>query len=204
MHRLTAVLMTLAVVAASLLLTAPAGSAAPPLRGVITFDKFSHSPSSSRVVWQLQQRQGDGRWKVVETRSWRAGAGMLGRRGRNSCVRNRGWLPNGTYAVKQYDDYSGNLIKGRAFRLEDKRCPNGTVRRNLFLHTEQVARNRQCPNRRGDQVCRWEVPRNNDYKSAGCIKLAPAHLAELVALYHRHFAAGVRYPKDQVVLRVVD
>ncbi len=205
MNRLTAVLMTLAVVAASLLLAAPAGSAAaPPWRGVITFDKNWQSPSNSRMVWQLQQRQPDGRWKVVETRTWRAGAGMLGKRGRNACVRNRGWLPNGTYAVKLYNDYPGNLIKGRALRLEDKRCPNGTVRRNLFVHTEQGARNRQCPNRRGDQVCRWEFPRYNDYKSAGCIKLAPGHLAELVALYQRHFRAGVRYSKNQVVLRVVN
>ena len=203
MNRPTAVLMGLAVVTASLFLAAPAGAAAPPWRGVIIFDKNWQSPSNSRVVWQLHQRQGDGRWKVVETRSWRAGAGMLGRHGRNSCVRNKGWLPDGTYALKQYNDYSGNLIKGRAFRLEDKRCPNGTVRRNLFIHTEQGARNRQCPNRRGDQVCRWEFPRYNDYKSAGCIKLAPGHLAELVALYQRHFRAGGRYPKDQVVLRVV-
>ena len=203
MNRATTVLMALAIVTTSLFVTAPAGSAAPPWRGVITFDKNWQSPSNSRLVWQLYQRQADGQWKVVETRSWRSGSGKLGKRGRNSCVNNKGWLPNGTYAVKQYNDYHGNLIKGRAFRLEDKNCPSGNRRFDLFVHTEQGARNRQCPNRRGDQVCRWEFPRFNDYKSAGCIKLAPGHLAQLVALYQRHFVAGVRYPKDQVVLRVV-
>jgi hypothetical protein len=171
---------------------------------VITFDKNWQSPSNSKLIWQLYQRQGDGTWKVVETRSWRSGSGKLGKKGRNSCVNNKGWLPNGTYAVRQYNDYRGNLIKGRAFRLEDKNCPSGNRRFDLFVHTEQGARNTQCRNRRGDQVCRWEFPKFNDYKSAGCIKLAPGHLAQLVASYQRHFQAGVRYPKDQVVLRVID
>lgn len=204
MNRVTTVLIALAVVAASVLVGAPASSAAPPWRGVITFDKNWKSPSDSRLIWQLHKRQGDGKWKVVETRSWRSGSGRLGKAGRNSCVNNTGWLPNGTYSMRQYNDYHGNLIKGRAFRLDDKNCPSGNRRFNLFIHTEQGSRNKQCANRRGDQVCRWEFPRFNDYKSAGCIKLAPGHLAQLVALYQRHFAAGVRHPKDQVVLRVVN
>jgi hypothetical protein len=203
-NRLTAVLMALAVLVASLLLAAPAESARSPWRGVITFDKNWQSPSHSKLIWQLHQRQGDGTWKVVQTRSWRSGSGMLGRSGRNSCVNNSGWLPNGTYALEQYDNYQGNLIKGRAFRLEDKPCASGNRRFNLFVHTEQASGNRQCADRRGDQVCRWELPRFNDYKSAGCIKLAPRDLAQLVALYQRHFAANVRYAKDQVVLRVVN
>lgn len=194
--------MALALVAASLLLAAPAGSATPPWRGLVTFDKNWGSPSASRLTWQLHQRQGDGKWKVVETRSWRAGSGMLGKRGRNSCVNNQGWLPNGTYAMRQHDDYPGNLIKGRAFRLDNMACTTGNGRSDLFIHTEQGPRNRQCGDRRGDQLCRWEFPRFNDYKSAGCIKLAPGDLAQLVALYKRHFRAGVRYSKDQVVLRV--
>ena len=139
----------------------------------------------------------------MQTRSWRSGSGMLGKTGRNSCVKNKGWLPNGSYAVRQHNNYNGNLIKGRAFRIDNKRCPNGTSRVDLFIHTEQGARNRQCANRRGDQVCRWEYPSYNDYKSRGCIKLAPSHLAQLVRLYQAHFSAGVRYPTGRVVLRVV-
>ncbi len=189
----------------SLVLATPAApaSAAPAWRGVITFDKNPKNPANSKVVWRLYQRLPQGGSKLVESRTWRAGSGMLGKAGRNSCVRNRGWLPNGSYAVRQHNDYHGNLIKGRAFRLDDARCGNGTRRQNLFLHTEQGARNRQCPNRKGDQVCRWEWPRYNDYKSAGCIKMSPRDLAELVRLYQKHFRAGTRYAKSQVVLRVV-
>ena len=118
-------------------------------------------------------------------------------------MRNKGWLPNGDYRVKQWNDYPGNVIKGRAFQLDNKRCGNGTLRQDLFLHTEQGPGSRQCADRRGDQPCRWEFPRINDYKSFGCIKLAPGDLAALVAAYQRHFDAGVRYPADRVVLRVV-
>jgi hypothetical protein len=200
-NRLTAVLMTLAVVTASLLLAAPADSAAPRWRAGITFDKNQKSPANSRLVWKLYHRA-DGKWKVVETRRWRAGSGMLGKAGRNSCVNNKGWLTNGTYRVRQHDDYPGSKIKGRAFRLDDKRCSAGNQRFDLFIHTEQGAGNSQCKNRRGDQLCRWEYPAFNEYKSAGCIKLAPADLRQLVAVYHRHFKAGVRYAKAQVVLRV--
>ena len=201
MNRLTAVLMILAVVTASLLLAAPADSAAPTWRAGITFDKNQRNPASSRLVWKLYHRI-DGKWKVVETRRWRAGSGMLGKAGRNSCVNNKGWLPNGTYRVRQHDNYHGSKIKGRAFRLDDKRCGTGNRRFDLFIHTEQGAGNSQCKNRRGDQLCRWEAPAFNEYKSAGCIKLAPADLRQLVAVYHRHFKAGVRYAKAQVVLRV--
>jgi hypothetical protein len=204
MKRTTAVLLGLLLLATSLLVAAPADSATPPWRGVITFDKLWSSPSDSRLTWQLLQRQSGGSWKVVETKSWRSGSGMLGKGGRNSCVNNKGWLPSGTYNVRQYDNYGGNKIKGRAFRVDDKRCPTGNRRFDLFIHTEQGAGSKQCPNRRGDQLCRWELPRYNEYKSAGCIKLAPADLTELVRLYQRHFRAGVRYSQAQVVLRVVD
>jgi hypothetical protein len=202
MPKITAVLATLGLLLASLMLAPPAGSATPPWRASITFDKNPANPSNSKLIWRLSQRTA-GTWKVVQTRSWRSGSGMLGKTGRNSCVKNKGWLPNGTYAMRQYQNYGGNLIKGRAFRIDNKRCPNGTNRVDLFIHTEQGARNRQCPNRRGDQVCRWEVPAYNDYKSAGCIKLSPTHLYELTRLYHQHFSAGVRYSKARVVLRVI-
>ncbi len=202
MNRLAAVLMTIAVVAASLLLAAPADSATQQWRAGITFDKNQGNPANSRLVWHLYQRDGKD-WKVVETRRWRAGSGMLGKAGRNECVNNKGWLPNGTYRLRAYDDYPGQKIKGRAFRLDDKRCTSGNQRFDLFIHTEQGAGNSQCKNRRGDQLCRWEFPSFNEYKSAGCIKLAPADLRQLAAVFHRHFRSGVRYPKGTVVLRVI-
>jgi hypothetical protein len=198
------VLVALLTALAGVLVAAPAQSEAFPWRASITFDKNSANPAASRVVWRLSQLGAGGAWTVVETRDWRAGSGMLGRRGRNSCVRNTGWLPNGEYHLKQWNDYPGHVIKGRAFQLDDHRCANGTLRRDLFLHTEQGAGSRQCADRRGDQPCRWEFPRVNDYKSFGCIKMAPGDLAELVRLYQRHFRAGVRYPTTAVALRVVD
>ena len=115
----------------------------------------------------------------------------------------RGWLPDGGYRPRLFRDYHGSLIKGRAIYLGQKACHDGTVRTALFIHTEQGAGSRQCANRPGDQPCRWEYPRINDYKSYGCIKMAPRDLAELVRLYHQHFGAGVRYPKGRVVLRVI-
>ena len=143
MTRLTTVLVALAVAATSLLVAAPADSATSPWRASITFDKSPRNPSDSRLVWRLYQLT-DGKWKVVERRQWRAGSGMLGKAGRNACANNKGWLPNGTYRVRQYADYPGHLIKGRVFRLDDKRCASGNRRFDLFVHTEQGAGNSQC------------------------------------------------------------
>lgn len=172
-------------------------------RAIITFDKNPVDPSSSLLTWQVVRQGADGVWSTVEQLSWRAGSGMLGRAGRNECAKSRGWLPDGTYRLRFYRDYPGTLIKGRAFRLDDHRCRNGRRRVQLFIHTEQGAHNTQCPDRPGDQVCRWEMPQINDYKSAGCIKLAPADLAQLSWHFLQFFKAGVRYPKWRVVVRVV-
>jgi hypothetical protein len=181
---------------------APASSATAPLRGVIIFDKNPHNQFNSRVIWRLYQRQA-GKWKIVQTKSWRAGSGLPGKVGRNSCATSKGWLPNGTYALRQYNNYHGNVIKGRAFRLDNKACPSGHVRHDLFLHTEQGAGNTQCKDRKGDQACRWEYPKFNDYKSYGCIKMSPHDLADLTRIYHQHFRAEVRYPKSRVELKVI-
>jgi hypothetical protein len=181
-----------------------AGSTVVRQRAIITFAKNAADPSDSRLTWQLVRRSADGTSRVVEELSWRAGSGALGRAGRNECAKGRGWLPDGSYRLRFHRDYPGSLIKGRAFRLSDHRCRNGrTMRVQLFIHTEQGARNTQCRNRPGDQVCRWEFPKINDYKSAGCIKMAPGDLAELSRHFLQFFRAGVRYPKSRVVVRVV-
>ena len=100
-HRLLTVSAALAVLVASLLLAAPAGSATPPWRAVLTFDKNWQNQFDSRVVWQLYQRQADGAWKVVETRSWRAGSGLPGPVGRNSCKTSKGWFSSWFDTVKK-------------------------------------------------------------------------------------------------------
>ncbi|HET6168426.1 MAG TPA: hypothetical protein VFE07_16470 [Marmoricola sp.] len=172
-------------------------------RAIITFDKNHDDPSDSTLTWKVVHQGDDGVWRVVEQLSWRAGSGMLGTAGRNECAKGRGWLPDGRYRLRFHRDYPGTLIKGRAFRLDDNRCRNGHWRVALFIHTEQAAHNAQCPDGPGDQVCRWEYPEINDYKSAGCIKLAPADLAELSAHFLTFYKAGVRYSKKRVVVRVV-
>ena len=59
-----------------------------------------------------------------------------------------------------------------------------------------------CPDRPGDQICRWEFPKVNDYTSHGCIKLAPAAVLALVRDYQHFFKPGVVYPKSRVHLLV--
>jgi hypothetical protein len=162
----------------------PAGA----LRAVITFDKFWRNPQRSRLHWRVF-RVRDGSRTLVEHLSWRAGSGFT-RHSTNACRRNDGWLPNGYYAPRLHANYQGSLIKGRAIFLGAKRCADGTMRTDLFIHTEQGDRNRQCPDRPGDQVCRWEYPRIDDYRSFGCVKLRPQDLEELYDAWLRRFDLG--------------
>ena len=193
----------LALVGGLLVVPAPAAQAATgPRYAVITFHKNYRDTHRSTLTWEVF-RKVDGKRRTVERREWRAGSGYF-RDSTNACRRNNGWLPSGAYRPRLFRDYPGRFIKGRAIYLGQKRCADGTLRRDLFIHTEQGAGSRQCPDRKGDQACRWEWPRFNDYKSYGCIKMAPGDLRELVNVYHQHFGAGVRYAKARVVLRVID
>jgi hypothetical protein len=172
------------------------------LRAQITFVKDPAHPWAGRITWRAARQQVDGSWTVVSKHSWRAGSGLPGSGTTNACVKGHGWLPDGRYTLRQYDDYAGNLIHGRAFRLSDKRCANGTLREQLFIHTESGAGNAQCADTPGDQLCRWEYPKINDYTSHGCIKMSPADIAALTRDYHRFFKAGVVYPTAKVSLLV--
>jgi hypothetical protein len=172
------------------------------VRATITFTKRPAHPWDSRISWDARKQRADGSWALVAHDDWRAGSGLPGASTTNPCVKGHGWLPDGTYSLRQYDDYAGNLIHGRAFRLSDKRCPNGTLREQLFIHTETGAGNRQCADGPGDQICRWEYPEINDYTSHGCIKMSPGAILALVRAYHRFFAPGVAYPTARVRLVV--
>lgn len=178
------------------------GRAGTTYRASLVFEKNRKHQFRSTLTWRLWERRA-GQERVVEKRSWRAGSGLPGPRGQDPCARSVGWAPNGNYRITLHHDYPGNVIKGRAFRMDNMACRNGTVRQNLFLHTEQGPGSRQCADARGDQACRWEVPRINDYKSNGCLKMAPGDLHELTRLFDRRFDAGIRYGLDSVVLRVV-
>jgi len=172
------------------------------VKAQITFLKNPAHPWHSTITWIARKQRDDGTWKVVGHDTWRAGSGLPGGSATNTCVKGHGWLPNGRYTLRQHDDYAGNLIHGRAFRLSDKRCPDGTLREQLFIHTEAAAGNRQCADGPGDQICRWEFPRVNDYTSHGCIKMSPSAILALTRDYHRFYKPGVRYPMTRVSLLV--
>ena len=155
---------------------------------VITFHKNYANTFRSTLTWQVFRVDG-GRRTSVQRLSWRAGAGYF-RDSTDACRKNNGWLPDGTYQPRLARDYGGNLIKGRAIYLGQKPCANGTMRTDLFIHTEQGAGSTQCADRRGDQVCRWEYPKINDYRSYGCIKLSPGDLHELYDAWRKYFPLG--------------
>ncbi len=181
--------LALLALACGLVVTTPAATAAGGYRyAVITFHKNYADTFRSTLTWQVF-RVSDGHRTTVEHRQWRAGSGFS-RRSTDSCRRNDGWLPDGRYRPRLVTDYGGSLIKGRAIYLGDKRCRNGTLRTALFIHTEQGAGSRQCPDRPGDQVCRWEYPAINDYRSYGCVKLAPGDLHQLYDAWRRYFRVG--------------
>ena len=175
-----------------------AAEAGPRLRGVVTFYKNWQNPQRSRLVWRVYRLR-DGERSLVERLEWRAGSGFT-RESTNACRKNDGWLPNGRYRPRLYANYWGSLIRGRAIGLGAKRCADGTWRTDLFIHTEQGDRNRQCPDSKGDQACRWEYPKFNDYRSLGCIKLSPRDLKALDEAWRRYFALGA---DDRVRVRVV-
>jgi hypothetical protein len=176
-----------------------------PHRAAIVFDKFQKNPYNSRIIFRSWAKAGPKRhkkWIPVEHVSWRAGSGLSGAAGRDACHRGMGWSPNGVYSFVQHNRRKAPLINGRVFELQSHTCHNGTLRQLMFIHSEQNSNNTQCKNRKGDDGCRWEVPKVNDYRSWGCIKMAPGDLAQLTRRFHRYFRAEVRYPTSVVKVRV--
>ena len=177
-----------------------------PKRAAIVFDKNWQNPYDSRIIFRAWAKtgpkKGPKKWVRVEQASWRAGSGLSGAAGRDECHRGQGWAPNGTYSFVQHNRRRAPLINGRVFELQPKACRNGTERQLMFIHSEQNWDNTQCRNTKGDDGCRWEFPRVNDYRSWGCIKMAPDDLRDLTRRFHHYFRAEVRYPTDVVRVRV--
>lgn len=108
-----------------------------------------------------------------------------GKRYRNDCVSEAGWLPNGTYKPTSFEINRDQKIKGYAIGLPSRKCrANGTRRTALFIHSEMTKDRKQGPRAGADSPYRWEGPR--DYKSNGCIKLRPEHIAWLFSYMNKH------------------
>jgi hypothetical protein len=109
--------------------------------------------------------------QILNQLSLRAGSGTS----TDECWVSHGWLPTGWYnIVGHFDNYNGSAIKGRVWQLSDKRCNGGTgtLRTELFVHSEEWSDGGQyCPTAGDDPFC-WEG--TFDYYSEGCIKLAHA------------------------------
>ncbi|MFF8928228.1 L,D-transpeptidase family protein [Streptomyces longwoodensis] len=138
----------------------------------LSFKKNSSNPTNSRLSLIYVQQSGD-RVHSFTVASWRAGSGNGSR---NSCARNAGWLPNGTYKIRAfYNHHNGGPrgVNGISWLLNDARCSNGTPRTALFIHSEMLPSGAQGRS----EPYRWDG--NSDYKSAGCIKLKPSDVRQL-------------------------
>ncbi|MEU6005051.1 L,D-transpeptidase [Streptomyces sp. NPDC047453] len=136
-------------------------STTPATRGyVLKFTKnWSRTDHSTLALYR------DGRL----VKRYRAGSGMGST---NECAKERGWLPSGTYKVLGHQTNRNGKIKGYAIHLADKACrPEGdgkpVTRGDLFIHSNMTK----------NGASRW----HGNYKSYGCIKLAPADIKNLFA-----------------------
>ncbi|MDQ3993055.1 MAG: hypothetical protein M3229_05290 [Actinomycetota bacterium] len=147
--------------------------AAPPTASAWRFTFYKHTNIHSNLSFAWVDPY-DG---LVYSASWRAGSGVS----TNACWVDHGWLPSGYYDVNGHVDHFDDRIKGRVWRLGDKRCSNGQFRTALFIHTEE--------NPWHGQWCEpWCWDGDVDYYSEGCIKVAYPY--DIGALHSRYHAYG--------------
>ena len=114
-----------------------------------TFTKTSStdtaSPSSKLLFWHSLNPD----YPPKLMAQWTAGSGQS----KDPCATNVGWLPNGTYKIKQaFPNHSGT-VTGPALYLSDHACSTGKLRTALFIHSSYP----------------WY---SSHYMSNGCLKLA--------------------------------
>src|SRR6478609_684442 len=93
--RLVAVLTVVACAVAGLAIAPQANASQSRRYAVITFHKNYKNTFRSELTWQVFQVV-DGKQTTLVSKSWRAGSGYY-RTSTNSCRKNNGWLPDGTY-----------------------------------------------------------------------------------------------------------
>lgn len=143
-------------------------------RNCAFFDFAKGTNINSTLTWKYVDEYG----RCILSHSYRAGSGV----NIDPCDQNHGWLPDGWYDLKStyhQNGYGGTYVKGRVWRLADKACQgNGTLRAELFIHTEETAtRTQTCSSDADDPWC-WDSTAapgggtgTNDYYSGGCIKV---------------------------------
>ncbi|OKH97751.1 hypothetical protein A6A06_31745 [Streptomyces sp. CB02923] len=187
-HIRTASLAATAALTGALATAAPAHAAEPPAPAArdggtyLLFDKNQRDPSASRL--RLVQT---GTGRVLA--DYRSGSGQGGTAGRDECARSQGWLPDGTYQVLSHTTRKKggrDGINGYAIRVADKVCRDGRTQRTaLFLHSEMRPDGTQAAALPGrDNPYRWDG--DVDYRSLGCVKLAPADIKHLFAEAQQH------------------
>ena len=160
-------------------------SAAAASHVALVFVKNAKDPSNSTLqLWNGKDR----------IATYRAGSGLgtaanyktkKGKSYRNDCTTNAGWLPNGRYKPTSFEIGRNSKIKGYAIGLPDTKCRTGKVKRTaLFIHSEMTKGRKQGPRNGADSPQRWEGVQ--DYKSNGCIKLHPTHIAKLFSYMNKH------------------
>jgi lipoprotein-anchoring transpeptidase ErfK/SrfK len=136
---------------------ASAASTAPPQ---FLFVKNMNDPLNSRLSLYYSNA---GVRRVITVR---AGSGNGST---DDCVRNKGFLPDGTYPARFYPNYPGTspIVRGDVWYLGAKPCWSGKVTRSeLFIHSSGVPGSR------------W-----TGYVSNGCIKVMQADRARLAAAW---------------------
>jgi hypothetical protein len=90
----------------------------------------------------------------------------------DSCRSFHGWLPNGDYKARYEKNHQSDsaVVKGSVWNLGDKKCSDGTPRTELFIHSQ------------GGNGGSW---RDDNYKSAGCIKINQSDRTYLKGLWDR-------------------
>lgn len=169
-RRLRSLLFVAGLLLASSLLHIPRASAARPCA---YFDFARGTNINSTLTWKYVNTFG----QCTLSHSYRAGSGDS----TDPCQTDHGWLPTGWYDLApsyHQNTYSGSAIWGRVWRLQDKACSAGTLRTELFIHSEQTSSNGQvCTSNADDAQC-WDSTAapggsnaSNDYYSNGCIKV---------------------------------
>jgi hypothetical protein len=135
------------------------------------FVKNWTSPTYSRLHFYVWRDYDAGCTALAEDHSYRAGSGDGTT---DECVKDHGWLPNGTYNVEQWDNWPGTSVRGIAFPINNAVCHDrdgnpGNSRTALFIHSK------------------WPWPGDSGYTSAGCIKLNNTDIQDLRNQWRRFY-----------------